>query len=121
MDYITINGKSVPYPNDFTPKKVPNKVAQMQTLSGKDIADVNGWKYEPMTLQWDTLLDQDLRDLLDAISEDTFMMTFSDIDGVHTVEVALESRFNTKTPIKKDGVIVWKNVTVDVSFPDCYR
>lgn len=121
MDYIRINGKVIPYPNDFTMKKVPNVVAQLRTLSGKDVADINGWKYEPTTLQWDTLLDQDLRNLLDAISDNVFEIQFSDIDGEHTVEAILESRVSTKTPMKENGAIVWKEVNVELSFPDCYH
>lgn len=121
MDYITINGKSIPYPNDFQMKKVPNKVATLTTMSGRTISDINGWKYDDTTLSWDTLIEGDLNNLLSAISDNEFQMTFADIDGNHTVTAVLESRVNTKTRFKQNGQIVWKDISVVISFPDCYQ
>lgn len=122
MDYIQMAGLPIPYPNDFTMEKVPNRVAEIKTLSGRTIADINGWKYANTTLKWDTLLDSDLQNLLTAISDDTFTFTFKDIDNqTYTIEAELESRVNTKTRYKRNGDIVWKDVNVTISFPDCYH
>ena len=118
---ITINGEDLPYPNDFQMKKVPNIVNEMVTLSGKTVADVNGWKYDDTTLKWDTLLDQDLQRLLSAISVFQFDVTFSDISGTKTVEAILKGRANIKTPMFHNGATVWKDVEVTLSFPDCYH
>lgn len=118
---ITINDEVLPYPNDFQMKKVPNIVNEMVTLSGKTIADVNGWKYDDTTLKWDTLLDQDLQRLLSAISVFQFEVTFSDISGTKTVEAILKNRTNVKTPMFHNGTTVWKDVAVTLSFPDCYH
>lgn len=121
MDYITINNKQIPYPNGFQMKMVPNKVASITTMSGKTLSDINGWKYDNTTLQWDTLLETDLTNLLDAISDNEFSITFIDIDGSHTVNAVLESRVNTKTRFKENGNVVWKDIRVEISFPDCYQ
>lgn len=121
MDYITINNKLIPYPNDFRMEKVPNKVATLTLMNGKTISDVNGWKYADATLQWDTLLETDLQNLLNAISENEFVMSFNDIDGAHSINAVLESRVNTKTRYKHNGDIVWKDINVKLSFPDCYQ
>lgn len=121
MDYITINNKQIPYPNDFQMKKTPNKVGTITTMSGKTISDVNGWKYANTTMQWDTLLETDLQNLLTAISDNEFQITFADIDGNHTVNAVLESRVNTKTRFRDNGNIVWKDINIEVSFPDCYQ
>lgn len=122
MQYITINGQSIPYPNDFTLQKVPNVVNEMQTLTGKTVADINGWKYADTTLSWDTLLDQDLQNLLAAIEDNEFTMTFIDLDGAtHTVNAIFRGRANVKTPIFQNSTTVWKDISVDISFPDCYE
>lgn len=122
MQYMDINGYSIPYPNNFTLQKVPNIVNEMQTLTGKTVADVNGWKYGDVDLQWDTLLDADLQNLLAAISSNTFEVTFKDIDGIeHTVNAVFKGRTNVKTPMFHKGVTVWNDVTVQLSFPDCYE
>ena len=122
LDYMNINGYDIPYPNDFSPSKVPNVVNEMVTLTGKVVADVNGWRYGDVTLSWDTLLDADLQNLMAAISDPWFTVTFKDIDGAeHTVNAVLKGRANVKTPIFYNGATVWKDVTVPLSFPDCYE
>ena len=121
LQYITIDGKDIPYPNNFTLQKVPNIVNEMTTLTGKVVADVNGWRYADTDLEWDTLLDEDLQNLLAAIAYNTFPITFYDIDGMeHTVTAVLKGRANVKTPMFYKGATVWKDVSVSLSFPDCY-
>lgn len=122
MQYMTINGRSVPYPNDFELQKVPNIVNEMQTLTGKNVADINGWKYGDVELRWGTLLDEDLQNLLAAIADNEFQISFKDIDGAdHTVNAVFKGRANVKTPMFHNGVTVWKDVSVQLSFPDCYE
>ena len=120
MDYININGYTVPYPNDFTMTKAPRIVSEIETMDGTTIADISGWKYEETTLQWDTLLDGDLQNLLAAISADVFPLTFEDIDGQHTVQAILTGRQNVKTPLFKNGNLIWSDIQVSLSFPECY-
>lgn len=121
LQYITINGQDIPYPNDFELQKVPNVVNEMTTLTGRVVADVNGWRYADAELAWDTLLGEDLQNLLTAISDSSFQMTFKDIDGAdHTVNTVLRGRANIKTPMFHNGVTVWKDVKITLSFPDCY-
>lgn len=122
MDYLTINGYRIPYPNDFTMERVPNIVAEVKTLSGRTIADINGWKYADQTLQWDTLLDGDLLNLLTATQGNTLTLEFVDLDGESvTVNAIKTSRVSTKTRLKHDNAIVWSNIALSLSFPDCYR
>lgn len=122
MQHITINGQQIPYPNDFAPQKVPNIVNEMTTLTGKVVADINGWRYADTSLQWDTLLDEDLQNLLTAISSPSFEVTFLDIDGTEqTVSAVLKGRANVKTPLYNNGATIWKEISIDLSFPDCYE
>lgn len=119
---MEINGKSVPYPNGFTMAKVPNIVNEITTLTGKVVADINGWRYADTEMKWDTLLDTDLSNLLTAISDSTFQITFEDIDGeAHTINAVLKGRTNVKTPLFKDNETIWKDVSINLSFPDCYE
>lgn len=122
MQYMDINGFSVPYPNSLELQRVPNIVNEITTLTGKVVADVNGWRYGDTTLQWDTLLNQDLENLLTAISVSSFPVTFNDIDGVsHTVNAVLKGRANVKTPIFEPNAVLWRDVSISLSFPDCYE
>lgn len=122
MQYLTINGYRVPYSNDLQLQKVPNIVNEMTTLTGKVVADINGWKYADVNLSWGTLLDQDLQNLLTAISTNTFLIEFMDIDGsTHSINAVLKGRANVKTPLFHNGQTVWRDVSISLSFPDCYE
>lgn len=122
MDYITINEKVIPYPNKFKMEKEPNIVSELTTMNGNVVADINGWRFRDTTLQWDTLLDNDLRNLLDALADDVFTMTFKWIDGnEHTVTARKESRVATKTRLKRGGKTIWSDINVTLSFPECYH
>ena len=122
LQYITITGEQIPYPNGLTLQKVPNIVNEMTTLTGKVVADINGWKYGDTELEWDTLLDEDLQSLLAAISAPTFTVSFYDIDGTeHSVSAVFKGRANVKTPMFHNGLTVWKDVSITLSFPDCYE
>ena len=121
LQYITINGQDIPYPNDFELQKIPNIVNEMTTLTGRVVADVNGWRYADAELTWDTLLGEDLQNLLTAIAKTEFEVSFLDIDGnIRTVNAVLRGRANVKTPMFHNGVTVWKDVKITLSFPDCY-
>ena len=121
MQYININGYSIPYPNSFSMKKVPRIVCEMETLDGSIVADVAGWRYDDTTLQWDTLLDADLRNLLLALDASAaFPITFNDIDGERTVNAIYRGRSNVKTPMFHNGVTVWKDIQVELTFPDAH-
>lgn len=120
MDYININSVSVPYPNGFTMKKEANITAEITTLTGKTVADVNGWKYANTSLKWDTLKETLLQEMLDEVME-PFTITFKDpLDGIVTVNAFLRSQISTKTRYKDGTSWVWKDVTLEVSFPDVY-
>jgi len=122
LSYININGYDIPYPNSFTPQRVPNIVNEMTTMTGKIVGDINGWRYADTELTWGTLLGEDLQNLLAAIAAPSFPVTFSDIDGVeHTVTAVLKGRANVKTPHFYQNKTVWKDVSVTLSFPDCYE
>lgn len=121
LQYITINGQKIPYPNDFTLQKVPNIINEMTTLTGKVVADINGWRYGDMELVWGTLVDEDLQNLLTAIAYNNFQVSFYDIDGTQqTVNAVFKGRANVKTPMFHNGQTVWKDVSITLSFPDCY-
>ena len=121
LQYIEIDGTKIPYPNNFTLQKIPHIVNEMTTLTGKTVADINGWKYADTELSWDTLLDEDLQNLLTVLQFDTFQISFYDLDGTQqTINAVLKGRANVKTPMFYKGATVWKDVSVSLSFPDCY-
>ena len=123
MDYITINSQNLPYPKNFQMKRTPNIVNQMRTMTGKDIADINGWKWADTTITWDALYPEDLDRLITAVqSSSSFVLTFMDAGGTsRSVNAILKGFGHSKTLVKNRGKYYWQNVSVDLMFPDCYQ
>ena len=124
MDYLKINGQyRIPYPNGFTMKKTANITSEYTTITGKRMGDIYGWTYEDQTFSWDTLREDELQTLLNQTNpmNGTFTLTFTDVeDGLKTINAIRVSRVLTKTRFKRDGYIVWKDVQMEVRFPDAY-
>jgi hypothetical protein len=123
MDYITINGQNLPYPDNFNMKRAPNIVAQIRTMTGKDIADINGWKWADTSITWKSLYPEDLTRLINAVQSTTsFTITFLDAGGTsRTVNAVLKGFGHSKSLVKTHGGhYVWQNISIDVMFPDCY-
>lgn len=125
MDYIKINGKPIPYPNDFQMQREANIVSEITTMSGRKLADINGWKYADTTLSWGTLRENTLLTLLNETdpANGPFEFTFDEAEsGKKTVTAYRVSRITTKTRFRDDyNNIVWSDVQLVLSFPDCYK
>lgn len=120
-DTFRIWAREYPYPSKFQMTRVPNIVCELKTMSGRTVADYNGWKYGDTTIQW-TCLENDVMDDLAAIANQSeFEFTFVDIDrNVKTINAIKRSLSYSKVRYKNDGEIVWEDVTLELSFPDCY-
>lgn len=124
MDFFKFNGVSIPCSNDFAMNKSANIVASYQTMSGKTVADINGWTYADVTLQWDYLPESILQSLLSETNplNGSFSFTFNDVEeGEKTVEAIRSSRVITKTRFVENGVALWRDIQMTLSFPACYH
>lgn len=114
LDYIIINGEQITRPPKFIPAR-EDILRSYETCTGKRIADRVGWRYSDITLEWDALPQQMVDVLIDMDADSTII--FDDLDGeiveehiVRTSVVALRHRQTI------DGVVWWKDVSVNISF-----
>lgn len=87
------------------------------SMSGKVIGDLVGWRYEDMTLQWDTLPQAMLLNLIEAQKEGEVTFVFDDVEGSHQEQVIISvntSRASRFTGI--DGLALWQDIEVEVRF-----
>lgn len=114
---IKINNVEIFRPNDFEIIREDVYAAEYTTCTGKTIADRIGWKYADMELSWDMLTDQ----MLSTLSSMTVgTLKFTDSDGEHTENIMRLGFNNTPTRFTKNGVPIWKNVSVNVRFLDVH-
>ncbi len=111
-----IDSTDIIYPNDFTPERAPMYAGEYTSCTGKLFADLVGWKYADMTLEWGMLPTSQVRFLIGLSGEHS--ITFTDIDGVAhteafvpTSQVAIRNR-----QTKPDGTQVWHDISLSISF-----
>ena len=114
---LTIGGTAYTIwrPNDFQPVREDVYAAEYTTCTGKIIADRIGWKYSEMTLQWDSLPQEQLEVLLSMSGE--CQLTFTDADGSHTESVIRGGHSITATRhTGPDGYPLWMDVECNIIF-----
>lgn len=109
---------TLPRPSDFTPQREVVSRGEYTTSNGRIYADVIGWKFSDMTLEWDMLPQNVLQALLGLSVKRTYWLRFTDASGsIRTEEFMITSHVSTGTRIRDmDGNVIWKNVKMGVRF-----
>lgn len=115
LNYIKINDVQIWRPPSFAPSHEDIYKGDYTTCTGKVIADRVGWKYADMSLEWDALPQSMVDVLVNMSGENT--IEFDDLNGdivqetvVRTSAVGLRHRYT------QGGVVIWRNVTVNIKF-----
>lgn len=113
---ITIDGTEVFRPNDFTLQRENVYAAEIETCTGKRIADLIGWRYSDLSLEFDWLPQAKLSALLDIQGE--VSMTFgNEIEETVTEIVIVKTSAATVTRLTApDGQVAWKGIQLEVQF-----
>ena len=124
MDFIEVNGNKIPYSNSMEMNQVPNIVNEVMTMNGNMQADINGWKYEDTSLDWDYLEERYINTLLTETDplNGPFELSFygPGSNTYKTVKAIRIGRVVVKTRFKRNGVIVWTGIRLDLRFPEAY-
>lgn len=124
MSRILINNVEYPCPLDFNMSQEANIVNELTTMSGRKIADINGWRYSDITLKWNWVENSKLQTLLAATADGTFEFTFKDVNSGEEITInALRKEVScTETAsLDQNGNLVWKGIEMKLSFPDCFQ
>lgn len=108
----------LPRPSDFTPQRESVYRGEYTTSNGKLRADVLGWKFADMDLEWDMLPQDTLQALLALSVTRTYYLRFMDASGSWRIEEFMISK-NVSTGTRNrdmDGNEIWKNVKMGVRF-----
>lgn len=115
---ISLGGHDVLAPNNFTPERQDIYAAEYTTMSGKQIADLVGWRYADLTLEWDTLPQSQLEILLGLSG--SFDIVFDDIHGSVTERVYPLGTVAVGTRLTRNGDTVWKDVRFSLRFVNAH-
>lgn len=113
---ITIDSKTYYRPNGFTPAREYVYAAEITTCTGKTIADLVGWKYADITLEWDSLPQTQLENLL-ALNGTEVSLTFYDVNKVSVTESVIPLTHSmTATRLTNGNDSVWRDIRTDLRF-----
>lgn len=117
---ITIDGKEIFRPNEFTLQREHIYAAELETCTGKRCGDLIGWRYADMTLAFDNLPQDQMEKLLGLMGN--VNMTFrNELNQTVTEDVIMRSSNAQVTRITDpDGNVAWKDFQVNISFIDAH-
>lgn len=122
MKIFKIDGEQIYPPNDFKMVVVKNLIESVTLYNGSKQYDYSGYRYGDSTWQWGGLPEGHLNILLRAAQNSEFILTFEDaLEGVREIKCCCISRVAAKHRITKNGKPFWKNIEVEVTFPDAYK
>ena len=119
---ITIDGKEIFRGNDFTLQREWIYAAEIVTCTGKRCADVVGWRYSDMTIEWDALPQDQLQKIV-GLSGEAVDMTFSNEKNesvtekvIPTVTTATVTRYTDDA-----GNVIWSGIKLNLKFINAHN
>lgn len=117
---IIIDGKEIFRPSAFTLQREQIYSGEIETCTGKRLADRVGWRYADLSLGFDTLPQDQLNKLLSLTGAVT--MTFVDEENNSVSEqVILKTSSATATRLTINNSPVWRGINAEVQFLNAHN
>lgn len=120
---ISINSEIIYQGNDFTLQREYIYAAEYETCTGKRCADLVGWRYADLTIQWDTLPEEMLRYVM-GLTGEAVDFTFTDELGNSITESVIPTVISsqaTRLTNPYDRSAIWKNVSLQLRFINAHN
>lgn len=117
---IIIDEKEIFRPNNFTLQREQIFSGEIETCTGKRLADRVGWRYADLSLGFDTLPQDQLNKLL-SLTGAVEMEFVDEENNTVTEQVILKTSSATATRFTKDGSSVWSGINAEVQFINAHN
>lgn len=119
---ITIDGQEIYRGNDFTLQREYIYAGEVVTCTGKLCADVVGWRYSPLALQWDNLPQDQLQKIL-SLSGHEVNMTFSNEENETVTEAVIPTTTTAQVTRLTDpnGDVAWSGIGLEIRFINAHN
>ena len=117
---IIIDEKEIFRPNNFTLQREQIYSGEIETCTGKRLADRVGWRYADLSLGFDTLPQDQLNKLL-SLNGAVEMEFVDEENNTVTEQVILKTSSATATRLTKDGSAVWSGINAEVQFINAHN
>ena len=119
---ISIDNNVIFRGNDFTLQREYIYAGEYTTCTGKKCADVVGWKYSDLTINWGNLPQDQLNYIL-ALNGTEVNMTFEDESGASVTEKVVPLVISSQASLLTDpfGNKAWTNISLELQFTEAHR
>lgn len=119
---ISIDNNVIFRGNDFTLQREYIYAGQYETCTGKRCADIVGWRYSDLTINWGNLPQSQLEDLLDLDGTEVDM-TFEAEDGTTVTEKVIPMLISSQASRYTDpfGNAAWTNISLQLQFTEAHN
>lgn len=119
---ITIDDNEIFRGNNFTLERNWIYAAEIETCTGKRCADVIGWRYNDLTINWDNLPQDQLQVLLDLDGSEV-EMTFSNEENQSVTETVIPLVMTSQVTRLTDpnGDIAWTGIGLQIRFINAHN
>ena len=108
--------------NNFSLEREWIYAAEIETCTGKRCADVVGWRYKDLTIQWDNLPQDQLQTILDLDGSEV-NMTFTNEQNQSVTEAVIPLVTTAKITRLTDpqGNVAWSGIGLQVRFINAHN
>lgn len=119
---ITLNGKEIYRGNNFTLSREWIYAAEIVTCTGKLCADRVGWRYANLSLEWDNLPQDQLREIL-SLSGESVELTFSNEENESVTEEVIPIVTTSTVTRLTDphGDVAWSGLKAELRFINAHN
>ena len=108
--------------NNFSLEREWLYAAEIETCTGKRCADVVGWRYKDLTIQWDNLPQDQLQTILDMDGSEV-NMTFTNEQNQSVTEavIPLVTTAQITRLTDPNGNVAWSGIGLQVRFINAHN
>lgn len=119
---VTIDGKEIYRGNNFTLSREWIYAAEIITCTGKVCADVVGWRYANVTLEWGNIPQSQLQDIL-ALDGSAVDMTFTNEANQSVTEKVIPAVSAATATRLTDpyGDVAWSGISLELRFIEAHN
>ena len=120
---ISIDSEIIYQGNDFTLQREYIYAGEYETCTGKRVADLVGWRYADLTIQWDTL-PEDMLGYVMGLTGEAVDFTFTDELGESITESVIPTVISsqaTRLTNPYDSSAIWRNVSLQLRFINAHN
>lgn len=120
---ISIDSEIIYQGNDFTLQREYIYAGEYETCTGKRVADLVGWRYADLTIQWDTLPEEMLGYVM-GLTGEAVDFTFTDELGESITESVIPTVISsqaTRLTNPYDRSAIWRNVSLQLRFINAHN